>query len=188
MARSNNSSGQGASSSIAGPSNTTGGVPPTPGAEEEHVDIEDDWRTAYVHTDVDIVPHRQTRDRLKACAQNWRGVHALSPSPSASPLDDGRHSPKTRVVSLHSDKTDISAFVRPPSYALHTTAPIEGQSLNAPYASTVVPSSVYLADPLRAAMALVSQAMAAPPVPDTKRSTLPHRPSIPSFPSAMRAA
>lgn len=147
MARSNNSSGQGASA--AGPSSSSTAGPlliAGAGAEEEHVDIEDDWRTAYVHTDVDLVPHRQTRDRLKACAQNWRGMHALSPSPSAS----ASTSPKTRVVPLSAAKTDISASVRPPSYALRTTAPIAGQGLVAPYASTVVPSSVYLADPLNA--------------------------------------
>lgn len=98
-----------------------------PGAEKQHIDMEEDRRTAYVHTDCDTAPHRQMRDRLKACAQNWSGMHALSPSASAFvsplplplplPVDDVRRTPTTRVVPLCSVKVDVTASVRPPSYA-----------------------------------------------------------------------
>ncbi len=53
-------------------------------AEDEHVDMEDDWRTSYIPLAADLIPNKTTRDRLRAHAQSWRGVVALAPSLSTS--------------------------------------------------------------------------------------------------------
>ncbi|EJD04811.1 uncharacterized protein FOMMEDRAFT_120032 [Fomitiporia mediterranea MF3/22] len=112
--------------------------------EDEHVDIEDDWRTSYVHINEDIIPQAATRTKLGLAAQNWRGVTALSPDESSE--TDSR----TKVVPLPNGKDDVAAAVRPPSYALQTTAPIANDALIAPFSSTIIPSAKYLADPLNA--------------------------------------
>ncbi|KAH8107408.1 hypothetical protein DFH11DRAFT_1517619, partial [Phellopilus nigrolimitatus] len=108
---------------------------------DEHVDIEDDWRGGYVPLADDAVPHATTRAKLRLAAQNWRGVTALAADPESG---------RTRVVPLAHAKDDVAAAVRPPSYALQTTAPIAGEALITPYTSTIIPSAAYLADPLNA--------------------------------------
>lgn len=40
--------------------------------------------------------------------------------------------------------------VRPPSYAVHATQPIQSSKLIAPYPSTIIPTAMYLRDPLNA--------------------------------------
>ncbi|TDL21014.1 hypothetical protein BD410DRAFT_696983, partial [Rickenella mellea] len=110
---------------------------------EEHVNIEDDWKTSYVPITEDIVPHTSTRDKLRQHARGWRGVSALSPSPE-DPLT------KTKVVPIPPSKDDLTASIRPPSYGLQTTLPIPQTELIAPFKSTIVPSGVYLSDPLNA--------------------------------------
>ncbi|KLO06109.1 hypothetical protein SCHPADRAFT_910550 [Schizopora paradoxa] len=128
-------------------------------AEDEHVDIEEEWRASFVPLAADHIPQKSTRDRLRAHAQSWRGVVALGPSTSSSSsspdsLDDNVYEkPKTKVSTIppgaaNEDEDDVASRVRPPSYALHTTAPIPGEQFVAPFTSTVIPSSSYLSDPL----------------------------------------
>lgn len=136
------------------------------GGEEEHVEIDEPASHSYVHTEKDYVPHQHTRDRLKLLAQHWRGVTALdspsSPSLSLntstapvyltpSDLSSSTHS-KTSLHPLprpsHSHSAPMSTLVRPPSYLVRTTQPIPSSSYIAPYTSTIIPSTVYLSDPL----------------------------------------
>lgn len=115
------------------------------GAEDEHVDIEDDWRMAYVPLTEDVIPHASTRTKLRLAAQNWRGVTALSPDDSEV---EGAQNPRTKVVPVPNGKDDVAAAVRPPSYGLQTTEPIANEGLITPFSSTIIPSASYLADPL----------------------------------------
>ena len=125
--------------------------------EDEHVDIDDPWAQSYVHINHDVVPHQDTRDKLRRHAQHWRGITALSSSPT-TPI---RLSPSTLPVrtSLHPLPTSSFAHptlshtnpaVRPPSYVLHTTSPVPQSHYIAPFRSTITPSSAYLSDPLNA--------------------------------------
>lgn len=124
--------------------------------EDEHIDIDEPPTNGYIHIDTDLVPNSNTRDRLKRLAQHWRGVTALdSPttpiqlSPDAIPP-----APQTSIRPLpvsaysHPLSSNSNPSVLPPSYALHTTQPISSSTLIAPYTSTIVPSNVYLSDPL----------------------------------------
>ncbi|KAI5117716.1 hypothetical protein M0805_006520 [Coniferiporia weirii] len=86
--------------------------------EDEHVDIEDDWRGAYVPLMEDAILQTATRAKLRLAAQNWRSVTAL--------------------VTEEPKRTKV------------TTALIAGETLIAPFMSTMVPSAAYLADPLNA--------------------------------------
>lgn len=137
------------------------------GGEEEHVEIDEPASHSYVHTDKDYVPHQHTRDRLKLLAQHWRGVTALdSPSSSlptsttpvyltpsdltSTPSKTSLH-PLPRSQPSHSTSAlsaPMSTLVRPPSYLVRTTQPIPSSSYIAPYTSTIIPSTVYLSDPL----------------------------------------
>ncbi|KAL5511001.1 hypothetical protein ACEPAG_3720 [Sanghuangporus baumii] len=119
----------------------SGGGDPAAG-EDEHIDIEEDWRTSYVHLTEDLIPQASTRAKMRIAAQSWRGVTALSPDESES--TDTR----TKVVPLPNGKDDVAAAVRPPSYSLQTTGPIANSGLIAPFTSTIIPSAQYLADPL----------------------------------------
>ncbi|EPS98053.1 hypothetical protein FOMPIDRAFT_1078601, partial [Fomitopsis schrenkii] len=130
--------------------------------EDEHVDIDEPWALSYVHTNYDIVPHDETRDRLRRVATRWRGVTSLQPSSSepttpavlelgdyqSSPLINLRPLPPSSFLPAISANLDPS--VRPPSYAAHTVRPIPSSSMITPYTSTITPSTVYLADPLNA--------------------------------------
>lgn len=140
------------------------------GGEDEHVDIDEPMSVShtYIHIEHDLVPHQPTRDKLKRLAQNWRGVTAIDDDspPSSTPTNttttpvlltpSAFHSPPPTSLrpvpptafqhpTLSSHTTPA---VRPPSYAVHTTRPVSSEALIAPYASTIVPSTVYLADPL----------------------------------------
>ncbi|KAF8054640.1 hypothetical protein FPV67DRAFT_1568900 [Lyophyllum atratum] len=115
--------------------------PPPPAAEEDAdvvVDIDEPWSHSYVHIQNDIVPARETREKLLRHAQSWRGITAVAPFPPPS-------SPPVAVHPLPDPDP-----VRPPAYVVHTTAPVQCEGLIAPFTSTITPSSTYLSDPLNA--------------------------------------
>lgn len=133
---------------------------PSP-VEDEHIEIDEPSMHSYVHIDKDIVPHQHTRDKLKRLAQHWRGMTALETSPddgSAPVLLTPDEFPSTPQTSLHqlprssyshpTLSSHMNPSVRPPSYTVRTTQPIPSSSLIAPYTSTIIPSTVYLSDPL----------------------------------------
>lgn len=119
--------------------------------EDEHVDIDEPLMQSYIHINDDNIPHKSTRDRLQRQAQQWRGVTALSPvivPPNYSlppttiqPLSS--QSASNPALSLHTNH-----FVRPPTYAFHTVAPVPSEHYITPFTSTITPTSTYLADPL----------------------------------------
>ena len=130
--------------------------------EDEHIDIDEPAMHSYVHIDKDIVPHQHTRDKLKRLAQHWRGMTALDTSslddPSIPVLltpDEFPSSPQTSLHPLSKStyshptlSSHMNPSVRPPSYTVRTTQPITSSSFIAPYTSTIIPSTVYLSDPL----------------------------------------
>ncbi|KAI0083182.1 hypothetical protein BDY19DRAFT_980344 [Irpex rosettiformis] len=130
-----------------------GSVNGTSVGEEEHVEIDEPATHSYVHTDKDLVPHQHTRDRLKLLAQHWRGVTALE-------SDEDLLDTPTAPVYLTPD--ELSSTSRSPKTSLHPlpkavshssmhpamSANMNVQSFIAPYASTIIPSTVYLSDPL----------------------------------------
>ncbi|KAF5347350.1 hypothetical protein D9756_010001 [Leucocoprinus leucothites] len=112
--------------------------------DTDELDVQEPAMHAYVQISVDNVPHSDARARLGRYAKHWRGLSALTQDP-----------PKTVVRQIpaadnHFLNPYSNASVRPPAYALHTTAPIRRDELIAPYTSTITPSSSYLADPLNA--------------------------------------
>ncbi|KAF7419436.1 hypothetical protein PC9H_002026 [Pleurotus ostreatus] len=109
--------------------------------DEEHVDVGDSWMQSYVPITHDIINHPETREKLQQHAQRWRGVTAISPGQETLTTVRPVHVP-------HSPYSNPS--VRPPSFALHTTAPIPNDQLIAPYPSLITPSAAYLSDPLNA--------------------------------------
>lgn len=109
--------------------------------DEEHVDVGDSWMQSYVPITHDIINHPETREKLQQHAQRWRGVTAISPVQETLTTVRPVHVP-------HSPYSNPS--VRPPSFALHTTAPIPNDQLIAPYPSLITPSAAYLSDPLNA--------------------------------------
>lgn len=123
-----------------------------PGLEDEHVEIDEPATHSYVHIEQDVVPHQYTRDKLKRLAQHWRGVTALNA------LNGDPATPSTPQTSLHplprstfshpTLSSNLNPLVRPPSYTVRTTQPIPSSALIAPYTSTIIPSTVYLSDPL----------------------------------------
>ncbi|KAI0363546.1 hypothetical protein BV20DRAFT_1031184 [Pilatotrama ljubarskyi] len=135
-------------------------------AEDEHVDIDEPWQQTYVHITKDIVKSDDARDRLRRVAADWRGVTAISPSPTsltpgcATPAlltpDAIPSHPPIALQPLPNNSTYPSLFahgstsVRPPSYAVHATQPIPSSKLIAPYPSTIISTAAYLADPLNA--------------------------------------
>jgi uncharacterized protein len=138
--------------------------------EEEHIEIDEPATHSYVHTDKDLVPHQHTRDRLKLLAQHWRGITALDhdddaiKTPTSAALtmapvyltpDELSRSPQMSLLPLpkssysHSSwSSNTNVNVRPPSYTVQTTQPIPSEAFIAPYTSTIIPSTVYLSDPL----------------------------------------
>ncbi|KAF9026124.1 hypothetical protein BDZ89DRAFT_1067786 [Hymenopellis radicata] len=96
------------------------------------VDDQEEEKT-YVPITEDIVPQPETRKRLREHASSWRGVSALSPSPSHL-----RSTP------------DSSSSILPPSYTLHTSNPVPPETYLSPFVSSITPSAAYLADPLNA--------------------------------------
>ena len=135
---------------------------PTNG-EDEHVDIDEPMSVShtYIHLDHDLIPHQHTRDKLKRLAQHWRGVTALDgPEDSATtPVfltpDVVQDPPPTSLRPLPRSafshptlSSNTNPYVRPQSYAVHTTQPISSASLITPFTSTIIPSTVYLSDPL----------------------------------------
>jgi hypothetical protein len=123
---------------------------PSP-TEDEHVNIDEPWMYSYVPITTDIVPQQDTRLKLQRQAQHWRGVTALAPirvyqdPPPTTILPLPKSSFSHPTLSLNTNPS-----VRPPSYAMHTTTPIASSHFITPYASTIVPTSTYLADPLNA--------------------------------------
>ncbi|KAF8637223.1 hypothetical protein AX17_002974 [Amanita inopinata Kibby_2008] len=108
------------------------------------VDIDEPWSLSYVHIPHDIIPHKDTREKLRRQAQHWRGVTALddqAPRTSVRPLPSSSLS--SPALSLYTNPS-----VRPPSYALHTSSSIPSEHLITSYKSTITPSSSYLSDPL----------------------------------------
>ena len=138
-----------------------------PQPEDEHVDIDEPWHHTYVPITKDIITTDDTRDRLRRVASDWRGITAISPSPtSLTPgcttpallTPDGF--PRVPPISVQPVPSNAATFpslfangnvsVRPPSYAIHATQPIQSSKLIAPYPSTIIPTATYLRDPLNA--------------------------------------
>ncbi|KAF9446177.1 hypothetical protein P691DRAFT_733735 [Macrolepiota fuliginosa MF-IS2] len=107
---------------------------------------------AYVPIAADIV-HPDARARLHRHAHHWRGVSAL-----ASPADNTSTVPVVLPNTHNPSPTTLrqippaatSPDVRPPTYAVHTAAPVPSDHLITPFTSSITPSSAYLADPLNA--------------------------------------
>ncbi|KAF9003684.1 hypothetical protein BDQ17DRAFT_1425178 [Cyathus striatus] len=62
-------------------------IPPPPldtSNEDDHIDIDEPWTDSYVPLSTDIIPHADTRAKLRHHAQNWRGITALTSTPSPS--------------------------------------------------------------------------------------------------------
>jgi hypothetical protein len=130
--------------------------PPTPvvpapngtnsGNDDEHVDIDEPWTQSYVHVAQDIVPNDDTRSKLRRHAQHWRGVTAVTPSPTPAPIAvkelpaSSTHNP----LLISSSNPDVL----PPAYGVHATQPIASNNLITRYLSRITPSASYLADPL----------------------------------------
>lgn len=114
----------------------------------------------------DIIPHDDTRERLRRAAAQWRGVTALedesstttSPTttpvlltpggfPSSSPI---HLTPLTRSAFHSALSLSVDPSLRPPSYAVHAARSIPSSSFITPFTSTITPSTAYLSDPLNA--------------------------------------
>ena len=136
-----------------------------PVGEDEHVNVDEPWTHSYIPIFKNIVPHQETRDKLRRQAKHWRGVSALSHPPfPPGPLDNTpvmlSTSPSASSTSIrplpHSSfshpvlSSHTNPSVRPPSYSMHTLQPIPSSKLITPYTSTIIPSSAYLSDPLNA--------------------------------------
>ncbi|KAF9802748.1 hypothetical protein IEO21_09824 [Rhodonia placenta] len=135
-----------------------------PTGEDEHVDIDEPWSHSYVSIDKDIIPHNNTRDRLRRAAPQWRGVTALegesstATSPTTTPVlltYDGFPSsspihltPLTRSAFHPALSLSVDPSLRPPSYAVSRSIP--SSSFITPFMSTIIPSTTYLSDPLNA--------------------------------------
>ncbi|PPQ74764.1 hypothetical protein CVT24_003189 [Panaeolus cyanescens] len=141
-----------------GPTAAASGV-----VEEEHVDIDEPWNSAYVHIREDVVADDETRQKLRMHAKNWRGVCALVDEPASSSSStqpsEPHLNPTTKLKPI--PQNVISAFpllsphytsshpsILPPSYSLHTTAPLSSSSLIIPLKSRISSSTSYLRDPL----------------------------------------
>lgn len=124
------------------PSTPTHFTPQTPtmafaNLEDEEVNIDEPWTHSYIPITKDIIPHPETRDKLRNKARQWRGVTAIS-------------NPLPAPTTIQPIPPQHPHLIRPPSYALHTTSPIPSSSFITPYPSTITPSSTYLSDPLNA--------------------------------------
>ncbi|KAG2131668.1 hypothetical protein DEU56DRAFT_454058 [Suillus clintonianus] len=120
--------------------------PPTPTqhGEDEPVDIDEPWSLSYVPITKDIVT-AEAHARLRRQAQAWRGVTALSPPIHPNHTQIHSVPPTPSPSQLHTNP-----LVRPPTYSLHTTAPVPSSSYIAPFTCAITPSASYLADPLNA--------------------------------------
>ncbi|KAH9948848.1 hypothetical protein B0H21DRAFT_707446 [Amylocystis lapponica] len=131
--------------------------------EDEHVDIDEPWTHSYVPIEKDIVPHDDTRDRLRRVAAHWRGITALHSPPGTPSITPSVLAPDTDPSSSQINlqplspasshpplSSHVNPSVRPPAYAVHATHSIPSSGLVAPYPSTIIPSAAYLSDPLNA--------------------------------------
>ncbi|PPQ81601.1 hypothetical protein CVT25_013393 [Psilocybe cyanescens] len=148
------------------------------GTAEEHIEIDEPWKDAYVHITEDIVPSDETRAKLRRQAQHWRGVTAVSasppppaasssssshPHPSSSSSASSSHQqhphapPATKITLLPPALAYNPLLLRisptapgvlPPLYALHTARPIAERAMIAPYPAVITSSADYLRDPL----------------------------------------
>ncbi|CCM05670.1 uncharacterized protein FIBRA_07900 [Fibroporia radiculosa] len=137
-----------------------------PSVEDEVVDIDEPWTHSYVHIDKDIVPHDETRDKLRRVATQWRGVMAIdsdassSASPSTTPAVLGTDTllsasqiqlqPLNKAAMQPAFSASFDPSVLPPSYAVHAARAIPSAGYITPYTSTITPSTSYLSDPLNA--------------------------------------
>ncbi|KAF8956782.1 hypothetical protein BDZ97DRAFT_1670954 [Flammula alnicola] len=122
---------------------------PTPN-DDEHVDIDEPWMQSYVHITQDIIADDETRTKLRRHAQHWRGITAVTDVSSSTP-------PPITVKELppHTTHNPFLTFnsnpqVLPPTYGVHTTAPIPSDRFITPYTSSIASSSSYLSNPLNA--------------------------------------
>jgi hypothetical protein len=120
-----------------------------PRIEDEHVEICEPSNLSFVPIANDVVPHRQTREKLERAAHSWRGVTALQVS------EKDLQPPRTAVQLLPSSSYShptlslcTNPSVRPPAYAFHTAEPVPRAKMITPYHSTIIPSSAYLSDTL----------------------------------------
>ncbi|KAK7463497.1 SET domain-containing protein 3 [Stygiomarasmius scandens] len=160
-----------------------GGAPHSNGSvnqglgEDTIVDIDEPWTHAYNDITHDIIPEKDTREKLRRQAAQWRGVTAISPVvdtqlPDPPPQPDyfqqqpyiatgQQYPPSSSPVTVrplnqildpnHPLPANLPPYLlRPPTYALLTTSPIPSSSLIAPFPSTITSSATYLADPLNA--------------------------------------
>ncbi|KAF8958760.1 hypothetical protein BDZ97DRAFT_1923380 [Flammula alnicola] len=127
--------------------------PATPNGahDDEHIEVED-WTQSYVHITQDIIPNDETRSKLRRQAPHWRGITAITGSPSPVP-------PTSSSLPIPSTS---AAHITPSSHTTRTRAccplptgctppfpsPPRGSSRPSPQRSP--PSSSYLADPLNA--------------------------------------
>ncbi|CAA7271813.1 unnamed protein product [Cyclocybe aegerita] len=133
--------------SVVQPTTPLVAAPPQP-VEEEHVEVEEPWTQAYVHISEDIITNDETRAKLRRQAHHWRGVTAVADSSSPPPTTIKELPPlsiQNPFLALNSNP-----HVLPPTYGLHTTAPIPSNNLITPYKSSIAPSAQYLSDPLNA--------------------------------------
>ncbi|KAF9255517.1 hypothetical protein L218DRAFT_806059, partial [Marasmius fiardii PR-910] len=137
-------------------STTNSSLPQVPAVpEDEHVNIDDDTSpNTYIDIANDIIPHRETRDKLRRHAHSWRGVTAIN--------DDSTHPHRlsttpTRLHPFPSPQHPISLqpvpnpspFI-PPTYSVHASRPIPSSQFITTYPSLITPTSDYLKDPLNA--------------------------------------
>ncbi|KAJ8518272.1 hypothetical protein ONZ45_g4630 [Pleurotus djamor] len=90
-------------------------------------DVGDAWTQSYVPITHDVISSQEIREKLQRHAQNWRGMTAL-----ASPQPESLTTVKPVAVPA---SPCANPAVRPPSYGLHTTAPISSESLITLYTS-----------------------------------------------------
>ncbi|PCH44296.1 hypothetical protein WOLCODRAFT_154334 [Wolfiporia cocos MD-104 SS10] len=133
--------------------------------EDEHVDIDEPWTHSYVPITKDIVPHDETRDKLRRVATEWRGITAIDAESNASTSSCGGTPvildsiPSGSQINLRplskssyhpSLSLSVDPSILPPSYAAHASRSIPSSSLVTPFTSTIIPTSAYLSDPLNA--------------------------------------
>jgi uncharacterized protein len=116
------------------------------------VNIDEPWTHSYIPITQDIIPHKDTRDKLRKQAQHWRGITALTPAyqfpAQQQQQQQQKQKPRTTIHPL--PPAPHTPQILPPSYALHTTTPVPSSDLITPYVSTITPSASYLSDPLNA--------------------------------------
>jgi hypothetical protein len=112
-----------------------------PSMQTAQVDDSDEPAThSYVPIATDNV-HPDARATLRRYSKDWRGLSALT-THSQLTL---RQIPPASLCIPYSNPD-----VLPPTYSLHTTTAISAHDFIAPFTSSIIPSSSYLADPLNA--------------------------------------